>query len=484
MGKAPDFNTHSPAQTHRKILIIRKTENMAKPKTKPEGAGGQSAIIEQIPTAELIPYARNSRTHSELQVQQIAGSIQEFGFCNPVLIDAENGIIAGHGRVMAAHLLKLATVPCLRLTHLTDAQKRAYVIADNRLALNSAWDTELLANELSDLHADDFDLGLLGFDAEELETLLGFELTDQDAGEIVEDEVPEVPADPITKPGNLWILGKHRLLCGDSTKADDVGRLMNGSTINIAFTSPPYASQRKYDESSGFKPIPPDEFVKWFEPIAANVKGHLAADGSWFVNIKPACEGLYRLTYVFDLVLAHIRQWGWNFAEEFCWERTGIPQQVVRRFKNQFEPIYQFTRGEWKIRPEAVRHQSSGVPVARGKGAGDTNAAKRQGTMSAVEGNEVVEGMAYPGNRLPKFQSEALGHSAAFPVGLPSFFIKAFTDESDTVYEPFCGSGSTLIAAEQLNRKCYGMEISPQYCDVIVKRWENLTGKMAVLEGD
>ena len=144
---------------------------MAKAKQKLTETAPQ---IEQIPTAELIPYARNSRTHSELQVQQIAGSIQEFGFCTPVLIDATNGIIAGHGRVMAAHLLKLATVPCLRLTHLTEAQKRAYVIADNRLALNSAWDTELLANELSDLHADEFDMGLLGFDADELETLMGF----------------------------------------------------------------------------------------------------------------------------------------------------------------------------------------------------------------------------------------------------------------------------------------------------------------------
>jgi ParB-like chromosome segregation protein Spo0J len=156
-----------------------------------KGSGVDSAMIEHIPTAELIPYARNSRTHSELQVQQIAGSIQEFGFCNPVLIDAENGIIAGHGRVMAAHLLKLATVPCLRLTHLTDAQKRAYVIADNRLALNSAWDTELLANELSDLHADDFDMALLGFDAEELEALLGFE-----AGEIEPPELASGDREP------------------------------------------------------------------------------------------------------------------------------------------------------------------------------------------------------------------------------------------------------------------------------------------------
>ena len=143
--------------------------------SRKKGSGVQSAQIEQIATAELIPYARNARTHSEQQVSQIAGSIQEFGFCNPVLIDATNGIIAGHGRVLAAQLLKLESVPCLRLTHLTDAQRRAYVLADNRIALSSGWDDEMLANELSDLHADEFDMALLGFDADELGKLLAFE---------------------------------------------------------------------------------------------------------------------------------------------------------------------------------------------------------------------------------------------------------------------------------------------------------------------
>ena len=194
---------------------------MAKQKTKPEGAGGQSAVIEQIPTVELVPYARNSRTHSDEQVAQIAASIREFGFCNPVLIDAEGTIIAGHGRVMAATRMKLETVPCLRLSHLTDAQKRAYVIADNRIALSSGWDEAMLANELNDLHADEFDLSVLGFDADELTALMDLDLTGEEepSGEIVEDEVPEPPADPITKPGDLWILGGHRLLCGDSRKA-------------------------------------------------------------------------------------------------------------------------------------------------------------------------------------------------------------------------------------------------------------------------
>jgi hypothetical protein len=210
----------------------------------------------------------------------------------------------------------------------------------------------------------------------------------------------------------------------------------------------------------------------------------MASDGSFFVNIKPACEGLERSLYVFDLVVAMKRKWGWLFAEEFCWERVGIPQQVVRRFKNQFEPVYQFTLGDWKFRPRDVMHESDSVPQPLGKGAGNTSAAKRQGKSGAVDPNEIKAGLAYPGNRLPTFASThtALGHSAAFPVGLPSFFIKAYSDTEDAVYEPFCGSGSTLIAAEQLRRKCYGMEISPQYCDIIVKRWESLTGQKATLQ--
>jgi DNA modification methylase len=436
--------------------------------------------IEQIPTEKLIPYARNAKKHDAAQVSKLAGSIREFGFNNPVLIDKDNGIIAGHGRVMAAQKLELKTVPCIRLGHLTDTQRKAYILADNRLAeVGGGWDEEILKLELADLGDLDFDLDSIGFGAEDLaerEMEEETEKSDADAEPQI-DKAEELRAKWGVEPGQLWELGDHRLLCGDSTKKEDVERVMGGEQINIAFTSPPYASQRKYDEASGFKPIPPEDFVQWFNPIAANVKQHLAKDGSWFVNIKPACEGLMRLTYVFDLVLAHVRQWGWNFAEEFCWERTGIPQQVVRRFKNQFEPIYQFTLGEWKIRPDAVRHESDSVPKAMGRGAGDTNAARRQGFASAVEGNQIESGLAYPGNRLAKFQSEALGHSAAFPVGLPSFFVKAFTDERDTVYEPFSGSGTTIMACEQLGRKCRAIEISPGYVAVALQRWADATGK-------
>ncbi len=168
---------------------------MAKQKTKPEGAGGQSAVIEQVPTAELIPYARNSRTHSDEQVAQIMASIREFGFCNPVLIDGENGIIAGHGRVMAASRMKLESVPCIRLSHLTEAQKRAYVIADNRIALSSGWDEAMLANELSDLHTDEFDMAVLGFDADELTRLMGYEEHLEELPDEPESSATEIDTD-------------------------------------------------------------------------------------------------------------------------------------------------------------------------------------------------------------------------------------------------------------------------------------------------
>ena len=435
--------------------------------------------IEQVKLDALIPYARNSRTHSDAQVAQIAASIKEFGFTNPVLIDETGSIIAGHGRVMAARKLAIADIPSIRLTHLTDAQKKAYVIADNKLALNAGWDDEMLAVELTDLKDMGFDLDLTGFSTDEIEALLapvGTEgLTDEDA-------VPEVPEAPATVLGDVWLLGKHRVMCGDCRDFASVEKVMNGIKINVAITSPPYASQRKYDESSGFKPISPNDYVEWYQDVAANIIANLQHDGSYFCNIKPNAEELKRELYVFDLVLAHVRDWGWNFAEEFCWERAGIPQQVARRFKNQFEPIYHFTKSEWKFRPEAVKHESKAVPKALGKGAGDTNAAKRQGHVSAIYGNDIAAGMAYPGNRLPTFQSAALGHPAAYPVGLPEFFIKAYSDEGDVVYDPFMGSGSTLIAAEKNGRIACGLELSPKYVDLIVRRWQEFTGQTATLE--
>jgi len=429
---------------------------------------------ELVSISDLTPDPANARKHGERNLKAIIDSLRAFGQQKPIVVDRRGVVIAGNGTLEAAKRLGWEEIAIVR-TELEPTQATAFGIADNRTAELAEWDEEVLVSLLDSL--DDETRDLMHFDQKELDALVP-----KATVEVVEDEVPE-KVEPVTKPGDLWLLGKHRLLCGDSTKAEDVARLMDGESINVAFTSPPYASQREYDESSGFKPIPEDEFVDWWEPIQKTIKDHISNDGSFFVNIKPACDGLERSLYVFDLVLAMKRKWGWLFAEEFCWERTGIPQQVVRRFKNQFEPVYQFTVGDWKFRPREVMHHSEAVPQPLGKGAGNTSAARRQGKSGAVDPNDIKAGMAYPGNRLPTFTSThtALGHSAAFPVGLPFFFIKAYSDSGDCIYEPFCGSGSTMIASEQLGRKCYGMEISPQYCDIIVRRWENLTGEKAVL---
>ena len=426
----------------------------------------------RVKASDLAPSPKNWRTHPKAQKEALQGLLAEIGFAGAVLArETPNGLM------------------------LIDGHLRTETAADSEIPVLILDVDEAEADKI--LATFDPIGAMAGADAAALDALLrGVETSSEavagmlaelakEAGlyqkEIKEDEAPEPPADPIAKAGDLWILGEHRVLCGDSTKAEDVGRLMGGKAIHLAFTSPPYASQRTYDESSGFLPVHPDEFVSWFKMIQAPIKEKMAIDGSFFINIKPAAEDLERLLYVFDLVLAMKRDWGWMFAEEFCWKRNGIPQRVVRRFKNQFEPIYQFVLGEWKFRPEDVRHHSKKVPQAMGKGAGDTNAARRQGKQSAVEPNEVLEGMAYPGNRISPFSSagQATGHPASFPASLPSFFIQAFSDSSDIVYDPFLGSGSTLIAAEQLGRRCYGMEISPAYCDVIVQRWETLTGKKA-----
>jgi DNA modification methylase len=471
--------------------------------------------IDIWPINRPIPYARNARKIPASAVDKVAASVKEFGWRQPIVVDDDGVIIAGHTRLLAAQKLELGEVPVHVAAGLSVAQVKALRIMDNRSHQEATWDMELLVPEFAELEAMSVDLLVTGFDAAEIDRILGVPDVIPSVGTDA-DAVPDVPIDPTTRTGDVWALGDHRVMCGDCRDYGDISRLFGNVKANLVFTSPPYASQREYDQSSGFKPIQPDEYVEWYRDVAGNVQTVIADDGSYFLNIKPSADGLDTYLYVFDLIIAHVREWRWHFATEFCWERNGVPKSVTQRFKNQFEPVYQFAMNRWKMRPDDVRHASDNVPVAGGLGSGDTGWGAKQGgtgsssvsgsfgaakkrkngvngcSMDEVQGTNwqpgeyIGPGMAYPGNRLPTFVNShtATGHTAAFPVGLPDFFIRAYTDAGDVVFDPFMGSGSTLIAAEQTGRKGMGTEISPKYIDVIVKRWQEFTGKAATLDGD
>jgi hypothetical protein len=315
--------------------------------------------IEIWPVGRLVPYARNARTYSDAQVAQIAASIAEFGFNAPILVDSNAGIVAGHGRLLAARKLGLPEVPVVVLDHLSETQRRAYIIADNKLSENAGWDEKILAAELADLEHEGLDLRLVGFSDDELEALLANE---GDGSEPEDEEpIPEPPSQPITQPCDVWLIGSHRPICGDSRDLGVVEKLLAGKRANLVITSPPYATQREYDPTSGFKPVPPEGYVEWFRDVAANIQALLAPDGSYFLNIKAQADEGERNLYVMHLALAHKRQWGWRFVDEYCWRKTdnGVSGGWGNRFKNAWEPVFHFCRQqEIKFHPKAVGHVS------------------------------------------------------------------------------------------------------------------------------
>ena len=394
--------------------------------------------IEQLPTADLIPYARNTRTHSEAQVAQIAGSIREFGFTNPILIDGENGIIAGHGRVMAASKLGLASVPCIRLAHLTDTQRRAYIIADNKLALNAGWDEEMLALELGELKDEDFDLSLIGFDDSELGDLMA-ETTE---GETDPDEVPEPPVDPVTVPGDVWIMGKHRLLCGDSTSIDAVEKLMAGKKADMVFTDPPYGvdyeggHNKKKRQGIKNDTLEGDSLTDLFHASisCAEIFSHdHAAFYIWYANGKAVetFASFSRLTLKVRAVL--------------CWYKV---RSGLGAFMSQYIPNYE---------PCIYAHKEGCSPQWFG----------------ATDEKTVWEEQRVGKNDY---------HPTQKPIELPERAINNSSKHGDTVLDLFGGSGSTLIACHKTGRHARLIELDPKYCDVIVTRWQAFAGKQAIHE--
>ena len=395
---------------------------------------------EMVAPTALTPHPRNYRSHPEAQLDHIKASLNEHGFYRNVVTAADGTVLAGHGVVEACLSLGVDEIPIIRLDIEADSPQALKVMAgDNAISELAIDDGAQLAELLGEIAAADDLLGT-GYDDKKLVQFLA-SVTDDEPAEPEAPLDPDPEREPRAAAGDIWQLGDHRLIVGSCTIDDMVEDLLEGVLVNLAVTSPPYAEQRVYDESSGFKPIPPDEYVEWWRDVAENVDRHLVDDGSFFVNIKPHSDGLKTDLYVFDLVLAMVRDYGWNFAAEFCHEKNGMPGRVSRRFKNQFEPVYQFTRAgeEWKFRPDAVMIESNHKIGGGPKG---FNVVAAQGEGKPGIGADCYEtGLVHPGNRIPRLNEthDALGHPAAFPVGLPEFFIKAYSDEGDVIFDPFLG---------------------------------------------
>jgi DNA modification methylase len=403
-------------------------------------------MIEKIGIDKLIPYARNARTHSDEQVAQIAASIREFGFNNPVLIADDNSIIAGHGRVMAARKLNLSEVPCIRLSHLSETQRKAYILADNKLALNAGWDDNLLSIELADLKDLGFDTDLTGFSADEIAALMPVEVTE---GLTDEDEVPEVPQDPVTKLGDVWILGKHRVMCGDSTSVDAVNTLIQESLVDLAVTDPPYgvsyADKNKSLNESGKgnriqTPIKNDHLQ------GSELKDFfLASFSCLYLAMKPGAP-----FYIFA------PQGGEQMMMMMMMQEASLP---VRHELIWVKNNHVLGRADYHYKHEPVLYgwkDGAGHPWY-----GDRN------KFSIWNVNKPTQSKLHPTMK---------------PVELIEIPIQNSSKGHDVVLDLFGGSGTTLIACEKTNRIARLMELDPKYCDVIVKRWQDFTGKKATLE--
>lgn len=387
-------------------------------------------------------------------------------------MDGDNGIIAGHGRLAAARKLGLDEVPVIELAHLTPTQKRAYVISDNRLALDAGWNEELLALELAELSEAGYDLPLTGFDEAEIEALLGNAATSDENGaeqEEVADDVPDTPAVPVSRPGDVWSLGSHRLICGDATDATVIAALMQGERARLCFTSPPYGNQRDYT-SGGIA-----DWDALMHGVFVNLP--MAEDGQVLVNLGLIHRDNEFISY-WDLWLGWMRTRGWRRFAWYVWDQgPGMPGDWAGRFAPSFEFVFHFNRQSRK--PNKI------VPC---KHAGQESHLRADGSSTAMRSKVgEVGGWTHAGRptqdtRIPDSVirvmrhkgkiGQDIDHPAVFPVALPEFVIEAYSDQGDIVFEPFGGSGTTMLAAQRTGRVCRTVEIAPEYVDVAVRRFQ------------
>lgn len=393
--------------------------------------------IIRVPVEALIPYARNARTHSDEQVAQIAASMREWGWTSPILIDENMGIIAGHGRVMAARKLGLSDVPAMIAKGWSEAQKRAYVLADNQLALNAGWDTGLLKIELGELQALDFDLGLIGFP--NLDALLA----DKTEGLTDPDDVSEPPAEPVTRPGDVWLLGNHRLVCGDCTDPLVVEKALNGVTPHLMVTDPPYGVE--YDANWRNEAMRADG-----SPIAGRAVGKVENDdrADWreaWALFPGDVAYVWHAGNMAHVVADSLLSCGLNIRAQIIWAKS---QFVISRgdYHPQHEPCW------YAVRKGRKGHYDGG---------------RKQSTLWQID----------------KPRKSETGHSTQKPVECMKRPIENNSSPGQAVYEPFSGSGTTIIAGEMTGRHIHAIELNPAYVDVAIKRWQDFTGQQAVLEG-
>ena len=432
---------------------------------------------------ELVPYARNARTHSEEQIKQIQSSIREFGFVNPVLIDGKFNIIAGHGRILAAKAEGLKEVPCVLVEHLTEAQKKAYILADNKLALNAGWDMEMLKAEIEELQDLDFNIDLTGFVKDEVDLMFHEDKEAEEDGFNVDKSLGEI-VEPITKRGDIWQLGKHRVICGDATIQTDIDKLTDGLLADMTFTDPPYNVDYVGKTKDSLKiendKMKDDKFYQFLYDAYVSMYGAVKPGGAIYV-CHADTEGInFRQA---------MKAAGWELKQCIIWVKNAL---VMGRQDHhwQHEPIlYGWKPGE-AHRWYGGRNKTTVIKSEDGVFVNKTETGF-QITFNNEHQKVVLDVPAYEVKEIltdeitttwhinkPLRSGE---HPTMKPIKLCARAISNSSKEGDIVLDVFGGSGSTLMACEQLNRICYMVELDEKYCDVIIKRYETFTGEKAVL---